>query len=94
MKEYLASFLEVTLSDKIDVTELNYILLNGMRNIWSKQSYVQGFGCRSISFKEDINIFERMEIAESIYIDVVEPSYKKPTREDANLAGHRRNKRG
>ena len=33
-----------------------------------------------------------MEIAESIYKDVVELSYKKPTREDANRAGHRSNK--
>ena len=29
-----------------------------------------------------------MEIAESIYKGVVEPSYKKPTRVDANCAGH------
>ena len=32
-------------------------------------------------------MFERMEIAESIYEDVVEPSYKKPTREYANRPG-------
>ena len=71
----MASFLEATLSDKINVTELNYILLNGMHNIWYKQAYVQGFDSRSISLKEAVNIFERMEIAESIYEDVVEPSY-------------------
>ena len=35
-----------------------------------------------------------MEIAEYIYERVVEPSYKKPTREDSNRAGHRRHKRG
>ena len=46
-----------------------------MHNIWSKQPYVQGFDSRSISLKEAVNIFERMEIAESIYEDVVEPSY-------------------
>ena len=46
-----------------------------MPNIWSKQAYVQGFDCRSILFIEAVNIFERMEIAESIYEDVVEPPY-------------------
>ena len=35
-----------------------------------------------------------MEIVESIYEGVVEPSYKKPTRLDTNLAVHSRNKRG
>ena len=32
-------------------------------------------------------MFERMEIAESIYGGIVEPFYKKPTRADANCAG-------
>ena len=53
MKEYLASFLGVTLDDKIGVTELNEILINSMSTNWYKQSYVQGFDCGSISF----NIF-------------------------------------
>ena len=39
-------------------------------------------------------MFYRMEIAESIYEGVVEPSYKKPTRADANHAGHSRHKGG
>ena len=65
-----------------------------MPNIWSKQAYVQGFDCRSISFKEAVNIFELMKIVEFIYEDVVEPSYKKHTREDVNHAVHRRNKGG
>ena len=39
-------------------------------------------------------MFERMEIAESIYEGVVEHSFKKPTRADANLSGHIRNKIG
>ena len=49
-----------------------------MPNSWSKQAYVQGFDCESISFKKAINMFDHIEIAESIYEDVVEPSYKKP----------------
>ena len=40
--------------------------------------------------KKYVNIFERMAIAESIYKDVVEPYYKKTTREDATCAGHTR----
>ena len=39
-------------------------------------------------------MFERMEISESIYEGVVEPSYKKNTRSDANRAGHISNKIG
>ena len=39
-------------------------------------------------------MFERMEMEESIYEGVVEPSYKKPTREDSNHAGHSRKNRG
>ena len=38
-------------------------------------------------------MFESMEITESIYEGVVEPSYKKPTRADANRAYHNRDKR-
>ena len=45
-----------------------------MPNIWSRQVYVQGLDCESITLKY-VNMFERMKIAESIYDDVVEPSY-------------------
>ena len=38
-------------------------------------------------------MFERMEIAEYIHEFLVEPSYKKLNWEDANRAGHSRNKR-
>ena len=37
--------------------------------------------------KKSVNVFECMETAECIYEGAVEPSYKKPTREYANLAG-------
>ena len=50
-----------------------------MSNIWYRQAYVQGFDCESITFKKDVNMFERMGISESIYKGVVDPSYKKPT---------------
>ena len=35
-------------------------------------------------------MFENMEISESIHEGVLEPFYKKPTRADANRAGHSR----
>ena len=40
MNEYLAYFQGATLADKIDVTELNYIILNIMIDSWPKQAYV------------------------------------------------------
>ena len=52
LSEYLASLPGATLSDKFSVTELNKFLLNSTPNIWSKQEYVHGFDCESISFKE------------------------------------------
>ena len=75
LNEYFASFPRANLADKIGVTELNEIILNSMPNIWSKQSYFQGFDCESIWFKKAVNMLECMEIAESIYKCVVEPSY-------------------
>ena len=66
LNEHLASFSGYTLSDKFDVTELNDIIVNSMTNIWSKQAYVQAFDCESISLKKAVNMFEQMEIAESI----------------------------
>ena len=38
---------------------------------------MQGFDCAFITFKNDVNMFEHMEITESICEGVVEPSYKK-----------------
>ena len=48
----------------------------------------------SLLLKKTFNMFERMEIYESIYEGVVEPSHKKPTQADANRAGHIRHKIG
>ena len=64
------------MNDKIDITELNKIILNSMHNIWYRHAYVQGFDCESITFKKAVNMLERMEIDESIYEGVVETSYK------------------
>ena len=66
------------------VTELNTTLLNSITNIWYIQAYVHGFDCKTISFKNSVNMFEHMEIAESIYGGVVTPCYKKTTQAGAN----------
>ena len=76
------------------MTELNRKFLSTMPNSWSKQAYVQGFDYESITFKKSVNMFEQMEIAESIYEGVSEPSYKKTTRTDTTRASHSRQKRG
>ena len=53
------------------------IFLNRTPNRWSNHAYVQGFYCESITFKAAVNMFECIEISESIYEVVVETSYKK-----------------
>ena len=76
LNKYLTSFPGSNLTDKNDETELNDILLNSMPNRWSKQSHVQGFGFKYISFKKYVNMFLRMDITESVYGGVVEFSHK------------------
>ena len=90
LNEYLDFLPGDTLSDKIGVTKLNENLLNIIPNRCYEQAYVQGFDCGYISFKKDVIMLDRMEIAEYIYKSVVEPYYKKPTREDINRAGRSR----
>ena len=69
--EYLDFFPEAKLTDKIGVTEIDKGLLNSMPISWIKQAYVQGFDCEYIYFNKAVNIFQRMEITESIYKDLV-----------------------
>ena len=56
------------------------------------QAYVQGFDCEFISFKKVVNMFDGMEIIESIYEGVVTPCYKKTTQAGANRTGLSRKK--
>ena len=74
--------------------ELNEIMLNSIPNIWIKQAYVQEFDFESITIKAAVNMFEWMEIAESIYEGAVEFSYRKRTRWYYNRAGNSRKMRG
>ena len=67
------------------VAELNEILINSMPNVWSKQAYVQSFDCDTISFLKDVNMFERMEIAEINYGRVVTSSLKKIVRQNPTV---------
>ena len=42
-----------------------------MPNTWSKQAYMNVFDWEFMTFKKAVNLFERMNIAESIYKGVV-----------------------
>ena len=90
INEYLSVFTGAKASYNTCLTELNGVLLNSMTNLCSNQAYVQGFDCKSITFKSAVSMIERMEIAESIYEGVVESSYQKLTSEDAKDAGNSR----
>ena len=67
LNEYLDSFPGENMPDKIGLTELNQNLLFSMPNGWSKQAYMKGFYYRSITFKKAVNMFERLDMTESIY---------------------------
>ena len=51
--------------------EIDDFFLNMMLNSWINQAYVHIFDCDSTTFKKSVNMFERMEITEYIYKDVV-----------------------
>ena len=75
ISEYLESFTGATLNDKIGATKLSEILLNSMPNSCSRQANLKVFDCESITFNKVVDIFELMEISNSIYKGVVEPSH-------------------
>ena len=62
----MSAFPRVNSNDNIGDMELNKIFLNSIPNLWGKQAYVHGFGCKILILKS-INIFECMEIDETIY---------------------------
>ena len=76
--------------EKIFDMEINEILLNIISNGQIKQLYVQCFDFETITFKQYVNIFEHMQIAETIYDGVVELSYTKTTRYYDNCVFHSR----
>ena len=59
-----------------------------MPKIWIKKACVQVFNFESITFKEDFNMFECMEVSESVYEVLVETSYNNTTRAYSNRSGY------
>ena len=80
-------------SNKMGEEDLNNILIHSIHNRWIKQAYLQGFELE-IPFNNSTNMFEWIEIVETIYKRLVAP-YKNPTyRADTNRAGLIRKWRG
>ena len=52
LNKYFEYFPGSTMAEKMGATALHEILLNSIPNSWSKQAYVQGFECETISFKK------------------------------------------
>ena len=50
-----------------------------MTNGWSSQAYVQRFDLKAVTFKQAINMFGHMEIADNIHEGIVDPYYNKST---------------
>ena len=63
LNEYWDTFSGPKSGGKIGDTGLNEILLNSMPNGCSKQKYVHGFYCETITILKAVNMFERMEIS-------------------------------
>ena len=51
LNEYFSALLGEKASDKIGETDINEIIFYSMPNEWSKQVYVKGFDCKTITFK-------------------------------------------
>ena len=72
INEYFFAFPGEKSSFNIVETKLNKLLLNSIPGGWIKQACMQGFDCENIPY---VNMFECMEISETRYGDVAEPSY-------------------
>ena len=48
-------------------TQLNGIIFHSMPNGCIRQTYVQGFYFDSVTFKQEIIMYENMEISSSVY---------------------------
>ena len=60
---------------------------------WSKQAYVKGFYCETITFKKSANMFGYMKYLEK-YMKVLQKLLIKTTRADTNLASRSRQNEG
>ena len=78
LNEYFSALPGAKASGKIVEMKLN-VFFNSIPNGWSKPAYAQSF-IVNILLKKASNMFECMDIVESIYEGVVGPSYKNTTR--------------
>ena len=53
-------------SNKMEMEELNEILLHEVPNGWSKQSYLQGWDFELNTYRETCSIFDHMEVDEQV----------------------------
>ena len=61
IKNYLPLFPDSSNSNNMVPEEINKILLHAFTNVWSNQSYLQGWGFDGNTYKETCDIFERMQ---------------------------------
>ena len=55
--------------------KFNELLLHSIPKSWGKKDFLQGFYFEAVTFKKEINMFERLDIVEYIYEGVAEPFY-------------------
>ena len=86
MNNFLPLFLGLDDSKKMEMEELNKILLYAVTNGWVNKSYLQGWHFELKTYREAFAMFEPMEVAEQVYKGGT-PS-KISTRSEANRDGH------
>ena len=67
MNNFLPLFPGLDASKKMEMEELNNILLHAVPNGWSKQSYLQGWGLELKTCRETCAMFKRMEATSQVY---------------------------
>ena len=67
INNFLPLFPGLDASKKMEMKELNDILLHAVCNGWSKQSYLQGLDFDLKTCRETCELFKRMEVTEQVY---------------------------
>ena len=78
--------------NKMEMEDINEILLHTVSNVWYNQSYLQGWYFELKTYRETCAMFERMGVTEKVYKGAT-PS-KIPTRADVNQANYFRKRKG
>ena len=92
MNHFLPMFPGSDASKKMEMEELNKILLHEVPNAWAKQSYLQGWCFELKTYRETFAMFKHMKVAEQVY-EGVTPS-KTPTMVESNSDGHINKRKG